>query len=380
MTSPMPILMLPHPEKFSFSETFSDPYERNSSIIDLLPPNMLPMIHEHWYNFPPMKSTWHIVLGMTIMLLGIISCCGNGVVLYLMASVKSLRSPNNLLVMNLAFSDFCMMAFMMPTMSACCFGETWILGPLMCEIYGMFGSLFGCGSIWSMVMITLDRYNVIVRGMAAAPLTRVRALLNILFVWTWAVGWTILPFYGWSRYVPEGSMTGCTVDYISTDINPFSYLMVYAVAVYFIPLLTMIYSYTIIVKKVASHEKQLRAQAKKMNIASLRANADNQKASAEFRLAKVAMMTVVLWFMAWTPYLSLAMGGVFTDRKYITPMSTIWGAVFAKASACYNPIVYGISHPKYRAALHEKFKCMAKPDKTIDDVATVTSDLGKPTE
>lgn len=33
----------------------------------------------------------------------------------------------------------------------------------MCELYGMFGSLFGCASIWTMVMIALDRYNVIVK-------------------------------------------------------------------------------------------------------------------------------------------------------------------------------------------------------------------------
>lgn len=36
-------------------------------------------------------------------------------------------------------------------------------GPLMCELYGMLGSLFGCASIWTMTMIALDRYNVIVK-------------------------------------------------------------------------------------------------------------------------------------------------------------------------------------------------------------------------
>nr|CCO61973.1 rhodopsin 1 [Cupiennius salei] len=374
-------MMMPHAEKLSLSEMFSDPYERNASIIDALPESMLPMIHEHWYGFPPMKAAWHYILGVTIMLLGIISVCGNGIVLYLMATCKNLRSPNNLLVMNLAFSDFCMMAFMMPTMAANCFAETWILGPFMCEIYGMFGSLFGCGSIWSMVMITLDRYNVIVRGMAAKPLTRTRAVMNILFVWVYAVGWTITPMYGWSRYVPEGAMTGCTVDYISTEPNPLSYLIAYAVAVYFVPLCTMIYCYTFIVMQVASHEKQLRDQAKKMNIASLRANSDNQKTSAEIRLAKVALMTVILWFMAWTPYLTLAFAGVFTDRFHVTPMSTIWGSVFAKASACYNPIVYGISHPKYRAALNQKFKCLGKPETSdkVGDTTTVCSEMDKTT-
>jgi len=38
-----------------------------------------------------------------------------------------------------------------------------VAGPLMCELYGMSGSLCGCASIWTMTMIALDRYNVIVK-------------------------------------------------------------------------------------------------------------------------------------------------------------------------------------------------------------------------
>jgi r-opsin len=33
----------------------------------------------------------------------------------------------------------------------------------MCELYAMAGSMFGCGDIWTMVFIAMDRYNVIVK-------------------------------------------------------------------------------------------------------------------------------------------------------------------------------------------------------------------------
>ncbi|GFY50624.1 ocellar opsin [Trichonephila inaurata madagascariensis] len=92
-------------------------------------------------------------------------------------------------------------------------------------------------------------------------------------------------------------------------------------------------------------------------------------------------MTVILWFIAWTPYLMLALGGVLTDRKYVTPLTTIWGSVFAKASSCYNPIVYGISHPKYKAALQQKFKCLICKSEagSKSDASTIVSDLDKTT-
>lgn len=335
------------------------PYMRNATVVDTVPKEILHMIHEHWYQFPPLNPLWHSLLGMAMIVLGIISVVGNGMVVYIMSTSKSLKTPTNMLIVNLAFSDFCMMAFMMPTMAANCFAETWILGPLMCEIYGMAGSLFGCVSIWTMVMIAFDRYNVIVKGMSADPLTNKKAALQILFVWAWATVWTLLPFFGWNRYVPEGNMTSCTIDYLTKDWNSSSYVIIYGCAVYFTPLFTLIYNYTFIVQSVATHEKTLREQARKMNVSSLRANADQQKQSAECRLAKIAMMTVGLWFIAWTPYLSIAWGGIFSSRKRLTPLATIWGAVFAKAVAVYNPIVYGISHPKYRAALYQRFPSLA---------------------
>lgn len=56
---------------------------------------------------------------------------------------------------------------------------------------------------------------------------------------------------------------------------------------------------------------------------------------------QVALMTISLWFMAWTPYLIINFAGIF-QLMNISPLTTIWGSVFAKANAIYNPIVYAI--------------------------------------
>lgn len=67
----------------------------------------------------------------------------------------------------------------------------------MCELYAMFGSIFGCGSIWTMTMIAFDRYNVIVKGISGKPLTNGKALLEILGVWLFSLLWCVAPFLGW---------------------------------------------------------------------------------------------------------------------------------------------------------------------------------------
>lgn len=96
-------------------------------------------------------------------------------------------------------------------------------------------------------------------------------------------------------------------------------------------------------------------------------------------LFQVALVTISLWFCAWTPYLVINYTGIF-DGATISPLATIWCSLFAKGSTVYNPIVYGISHPKYRAALYERFPALAcasepaEPDNTSQSSTATTEE------
>ncbi|ROT69195.1 rhodopsin [Penaeus vannamei] len=334
----------------------TNPYG-NYTVVDTVPEFMLHMVDSHWYQFPPMNPLWYGLLGFWMTIMGTLSVAGNFVVIWVFMNTKSLRTPANLLVVNLAISDFFMMLTMTPPLLVNAYWGTWVFGAFFCEIYAFLGSLFGCVSIWTMVFITADRYNVIVKGVSAEPLTSGGSMMRIAGTWAASLAWCLPPFFGWNRYVPEGNMLACGTDYLTESELSKSYLYVYSVWVYLFPLAYIIYSYTFIVQAVAAHEKGMREQAKKMGVKSLRSE-EAQKTSAECRLCKVALMTVTLWFMAWTPYFIINWGGMF-NKPMVTPLFSIWGSVFAKANAVYNPIVYAISHPKYRAALEKKLPCLA---------------------
>lgn len=160
---------------------------------------MLHLVDSYWQRYPPMDPIWAKLLGVFVFLQILLSFVGNGMVVYIFSTTKSLRTPANLLVLNLAFSDFCMMLTNGPMMAINLFYETWVLGPLMCDIYTMCGSMTGCVSIWSMSMIALDRYQVIVKGISGRPMTIKLAIMKILFIWSMAVFWTVGPVVGWSR-------------------------------------------------------------------------------------------------------------------------------------------------------------------------------------
>nr|AMP19652.1 opsin 6 [Euphausia superba] len=329
----------------------TNPYG-NYTVVDIVTPDMLHRIDPHWYQFPPMNPMWYGILGFVISIALILSLFGNGVVIYVFVTTKNLRTPANFLIVNLAVADFCMMTSVSFPMIVNCVFRTWVLGPFICDIYGMCGSLFGCVAIYSMMFITYDRYNVIVKGITNKPPTYKGSFAKITFSWIWCTGWCIAPILGWNRYVPEGNMTVCGTDYLSKDWLSQSYLYAYGAIVYFCPLLYVLWAYTYIVSSVAAHEKNMRLQAEKMGMKSLRTE-ESQKMSVEFRLARIALMTVALWFIAWTPYCVINFVGM-NAKHYITPLFSVWGSLFSKLNAIYNPIVYAISHPKYRAALYTK--------------------------
>ena len=122
--------------------------------------------------------------------------------------------------------------------------------------------------------------------------------------------------------------------------------MVFFVGAYCIPLTTIVFSYTYIVRTIFEHEKTLREQAAKMNVASLRSNADVNAQSAEFRIARIALVNITLWVCMWTPYACIVLQGAFGDQSTITPLITILPALLAKTSSVFNPVVFAISHPK----------------------------------
>ncbi|ROT66594.1 rhodopsin [Penaeus vannamei] len=107
----------------------TNPYG-NYTVVDTAPKEILHMVHEHWYQFPPMNPLWYGLVGFWMVIMGCLSIAGNFVVIWVFMNTKSLRSPANLLVVNLAFSDFLMMLTMFPPMVVSCYWQTWTLGLL----------------------------------------------------------------------------------------------------------------------------------------------------------------------------------------------------------------------------------------------------------
>ena len=154
----------------------------------------------------------------------------------------------------------------------------------------------GCASLWMIIMIGYDRYNVIVKGFSGVKITPCIALLMITFSFAYSTGVCIVPFFEvWGSYKlgmenkifiililitldilfsssSEGLLLTCSFDYLTETVNNMSFTAFFFTFCYLIPLLFIIFFYSQIVMAVVSHERALKAQAKKMNVESLRSN------------------------------------------------------------------------------------------------------------
>ena len=131
-------------------------------------------------------------------------------------------------------------------------------------------------------------------------------------------------------------------------MNNKTHILASFICLFCIPVFIILACYYFIVRAVFQHEDELRQQAKKMNVTSLRSNSEQQAVSAEIRIAKVAIINVSLWIIAWSPFAIVCMVGTWSDTSRITPLVNELPVILSKTSCVYNPIIYGLSHPKYR--------------------------------
>ncbi|XP_070774518.1 melanopsin-like [Enoplosus armatus] len=288
----------------------------------------------------------HYIIGSVILLVGVMGMLGNALVIFVFCRSRTLRSPSNLLVVNLAAADFLMSLTQSPVFFVASLHRRWVFGELACELYAFCGALFGITSMMTLTAIAVDRCLAITRPLALlGVVSRGRVLVVLMGVWLYSLGWSLPPFFGWSAYVPEGLQTSCSWDYMSFTAAVRAYTILLFAFVFFVPLGLIAGCYFAIFRAV----RQAGLEVKKLNCGE--ANRAYERLRSEWRLAKVALGVILLFIVSWSPYSAVALTATAGYAHLLTPYMNSVPAVIAKASAIHNPIIYAITHPKYRAAI-----------------------------
>lgn len=342
-----------------------------------IPVESLHMIHPYWRGFRAPPAYHHALFFIVYLALFTFSIFGNGMVIWIFSTSKSLRTPSNFFIINLAIFDLCMAENSLVFLGNSVGGR--ILGDdLACNIYAFLGGISGVGAAVSNAMIAFDRYKTI-SSPIDGRLNSFQVSVLIVVTWFWAIPFNLMPLLGvWGRFIPEGYLTTCSFDYLTEDDDTKNFAIAFFVWAYLLPMIVICTYYSKLFFHVRAHEKMLSEQAKKMNVKSLSNNPTAN--SVEIRIAKAAFTIYFLFVCAWTPYSLVTLIGAFGNRNLITPFTSMLPAMAAKTVSCLDPWVYAVSHPKYRLQLEKRVPWLGITEKNVptsegETKSSATSDI-----
>uniref|UniRef100_A0A8D2L3J4 G-protein coupled receptors family 1 profile domain-containing protein n=1 Tax=Varanus komodoensis TaxID=61221 RepID=A0A8D2L3J4_VARKO len=171
-----------------------------------------------WHSLSP---TGHLVTAICLGIIGTFGFLNNLLVLVLFCRNKVLRSPINLLLMNISVSDLMVCIVGTPFSFAASTQGRWLIGAAGCVWYGFVNTFFGTVSLISLAVLSYERYFTMM-GTTEADATNYKKIwMGILLSWMYSLIWSLPPLFGWSSYGPEGPGTTCSVNWPFSQFQSF---------------------------------------------------------------------------------------------------------------------------------------------------------------
>ncbi|XP_042175825.1 teleost multiple tissue opsin 2b [Oncorhynchus tshawytscha] len=299
-------------------------------------------LDREWRDDPKetLSRTGFIVLSVFLGLIMTFGFLNNFVVLLLFCKFKTLRTPVNMLLLNISVSD----------MLVCTFGTTlsftssikgkWLLGRHGCLWYGFINSCFGIVSLISLVVLSYDRYSTLTVYNKRGPDYR-KPLLAVGGSWLYSLIWTVPPLLGWSSYDLEGAGTSCSVSWTLRTAQSHAYIICLFVFCLGLPIVIMVYCYCRLLWAVKQVGKIRKTAARRR----------------EHHILFMVLTTVVCYILCWMPYGVVAMMATFGRPGIITPVAAVVPSLLAKSSTVINPIIYILMNKQFYRCFLILFRC-----------------------
>ncbi|XP_074152249.1 neuropeptide Y receptor type 4-2 [Sminthopsis crassicaudata] len=287
----------------------------------------------------------------------------------------------NILIANLAFSDFIMSLFCQPFTLIYTIMDYWIFGDAMCKLSAFIQCMSVTVSVLSLVLIALERHHMITNPLGYMP-NMVQAYLGIVGTWLIAC-FLAMPFMANSilRNVFQNNQSKamdflvdkavCTESW-PTDQQKSIYSILLLVLQYFAPLTFIMACYLRIHRRLKRRRELFRKNEHSLGLAQMK------------RINTVLLSMVAAFAICWLPL------HVFNSLEewYHEAIPICYGNLIfllchlvAMASTCINPIIYGFLNRNFKKEMKPLFLiCQNKPSKEIYEqlpLSTVQSEISK---
>nr|QIU80842.1 middle/long wavelength-sensitive opsin [Fukomys damarensis] len=295
-----------------------------------------------------LTSAWMIIVVIA-------SAFTNGLVLVATMLFKKLRHPLNWILVNLAVTDLTE-TLITGTISVVnqIYGY-FVLGHPLCMVEGYTVSLCGITGLWSLAIISWERWLVVCKPFGNVRFDAKLAIVDIVFSWVWSAVWMAPPLFGWSRYWPHSLKTSCGPDVLSGTSHPGvqSYMMVLMVTCCVIPLGVIVLCYLhvwLAIRVVAKQQKESESTQK-----------------AEKEVTRTVVVMVLAYCLCWGPYAFFACFAAAHPHYSFHPLVAALPSYFAQSATIYNPVIYVFMNRQFRNCILQLFA------KKVEDSSELSS-------
>ncbi|XP_072259338.1 opsin-3 [Pyxicephalus adspersus] len=257
-------------------------------------------------------------LALLVATIGIFGLCSNSLVLILYYRFKTLRTPTNLLLVNISFSDFVFSLFGVSFTFASCVSGQWIWDQKGCIFVGLCENLLGCVSIFTLTVVAYERYSRVVFDKVIDFSWTWKAIIS---VWVYSMAWATAPLMEWNRYILEPHGLDCSLDRISTEARQSSFILLSFLACFVVPMSIMIYCYGYILWSVRMLRK----------LQSVETGHACRLLRYEVKVAVMCLLMILSFLLCWMPYTVLSFLMMCGHGDIITPATAIVPCFLVKA-------------------------------------------------
>ncbi|KAL0962720.1 hypothetical protein UPYG_G00344440 [Umbra pygmaea] len=263
-----------------------------------------------------------------------------------MVKYKKLRQPLNYILVNVAVSSFIFVTFSVSQVFLASMKAYFFLGHTLCAMEAAMGSIAvyastGLVSVWSLAVLAFERYMVICKPFGTFTFGNNQALGAVAFTWAMGIGCASPPFFGWSRYIPEGLGCSCGPDWYthSEEYHTTSYMIFLLITCFIMPMTVIVLSYSQLLGA-------LRAVA-----AAQTESVSTQKAEKE--VSRMVVVMVCSFCLCWCPYALTAVYYAYSSDENKDYRLVTIPAFFSKSSCVYNPLIYAFMNKQFNACIME---------------------------
>lgn len=331
-----------------------------------------------------------LLRGTAYLILGIITLIGNCIVLYVFHKHRALlRIPSNIFIINLSISDILNGLLKDCFFAMAYYNNGWSFGEALCRFNGFMQTLCYIVTVFTLLAIGICRYLVIVHSYGKLITSKI-IIIIVICIWIYSVLDSLMPVFGWNRYIFQPLEFACLPDYLS--VSGASYIWFGLIVDTIIPLailgLCYVIIFAVIIKNAHKMRKRFHGEYPNNKIPSTANSLDNSLANSTANsvantpeilskrghrrqnqrhntrstrdgLARketkitVAMFLVYIIFLAcYLPY-AIVMFILVPNGVYISHQLVYLVGYLINLNSALNPLLYPVIYRTFRKAYKE---------------------------